>query len=255
MNDALVRGTWIIDLDGVVWLTGIAIPGVAEGVDQLRVAGVRPLFVTNNSAPTDEQLLARLANAGFEAGIEDVVTSAHAAASLIEPGESAFVLGDDGVRAALVDRGVRLAEKGPCDAVVVGWTHDFDFDRLAATASVVRAGARLIGTNEDATHPTPDGLLPGSGALLAAVATASGVEPIVAGKPHPAMVRAIAARRDDIVLVVGDRPETDGLLARRLGLPFALVYSGVSAPGATLAQAPDIEAADLGELVDSLLVS
>jgi glycerol 3-phosphatase-2 len=129
----------------------------------------------------------------------------------------------------LLARGVELVDGSPADAVVVGWTHNFDFERLTLAARVVRAGARLIGTNEDSTHPTPEGLLPGSGALLAAVATAADTVPEVAGKPHRPIVDLIRQRTDDTALVVGDRPSTDGALAAALGVPFALVLSGVTA--------------------------
>lgn len=222
-------GTWIVDLDGVVWLAGTPIPGAKEAIGRLRDANVRVLFVTNNSAPTIAELLARLAQAGIAAAAEDLVTSAQAAAELLAPGGRVLAVADGGATEALVARGVEIVEGPPADAVVVGWTHDFDFERLTLAARVVRAGARLIGTNEDATHPTPDGLLPGAGALLAAVATAADAVPEVAGKPHPPIVGLISRRTDDVSLVVGDRPATDGALAGALGVPFALVLSGVTA--------------------------
>jgi HAD superfamily hydrolase (TIGR01450 family) len=221
--------TWIVDLDGVVWLAGTPIQGGDEAVRRLRAAHVRVLFVTNNSAPTIEELLARLERVGITALPEDLVTSAQAAAQLLEPGQRALALADGGATQALVARGVELVDGPPADAVVVGWTHHFDFERLTLAASVVRDGARLIGTNEDSTHPTPQGLLPGAGALLAAVATAADTVPEVAGKPHQPIVDLIRARTDDTALVVGDRPSTDGALAAALGVPFALVLSGVTA--------------------------
>ena len=224
-------GTWLIDLDGVVWLAEQPIAGSADAVRRLRGAGRRVTFATNNAAPTVSQLLGRLADAGIDASPGDVITSAQAAASLLEPGSTAVVCADQGVREALAERGVTVVDEGPADAVVVGWTRRFDFDVLATAASAVRAGARFIGTNEDATHPTPRGLLPGSGALLAAVATAAQAEPEVAGKPHDALVALLRARVPDAVMVVGDRPSTDGALARRLGIRFALVRTGVSADG------------------------
>ena len=115
-------------------------------------------------------------------------------------------------------------------------------------------GACLIGTNEDPTHPTPHGLLPGSGALLAAVATAAEAIPEVAGKPHRPTSDAIRARATDLTLVVGDRPSTDGALARQLGVPFALVLSGVTgADGVPSDPAPDTVAVDLAGLVHAAL--
>jgi HAD superfamily hydrolase (TIGR01450 family) len=248
-----VGGTWIVDLDGVVWLAGTPIEGVVEAVDLLREAGVRVLFVTNNSAPELAELVSRLGRAGIEADPNDLVTSAQAAASMLSPGDSALALADGGAREALSARGVTLVDDGPASAVVVGWTHQFDFERLSQAARVVRAGARLIGTNEDSTHPTPDGLLPGSGALLAAVATASDTTPEVAGKPHRPIVNLITERASDLTMVVGDRPETDGALARALGVPFGLVLSGVTAPGGAEAAGADDTAPDFLALVKQQL--
>ncbi len=251
--------TWIVDLDGVVWLTGEPIGGVAAAVSSLRSRGVRIIFATNNAAPTIAELLERLERAGIPASAEDLVTSAQAAASILQPESTAMVLAEGGVLEALRSRGVTVRESGPVDAVVVGWTHQFDFDRLAAVSTAARDGARLIGTNEDPTHPTPTGLLPGSGALLAAVAAASEMQPEVAGKPHAPTVALLRSRFDlddqaRPVLMVGDRPITDGQLAVRLGVPYALVDSGVTPPGQAVTEVPvHYRAKDFSELVDQFL--
>ncbi len=228
---------WIIDLDGVVWLAGEPIGDVSTAVARLRRHGARVVFATNNSAPTTADLLARLTRVGIEASADDLVSSADAAASLLQPGQSVKVLAEGGVLEALAARQVQIVDDGPVDAAVVGWTRGFDFDRLAATASAARASGRLVATNEDPTHPTPAGLVPGSGALVAAVATASGLTPEVAGKPHRAMAALMQHRfhfgEGDVgVVMVGDQPRTDGRLAERLGVPFALVDSGVTPAGA-----------------------
>lgn len=251
MPDASDRtGTWVVDLDGVVWLAEEPIPGSADAVERLRSAGVRVLFATNNASPTVAELLDRLARAGIGASTGDVVTSAHAAAAMLEPGTTAFPCADGGVVEALEERGVTVVADGPADAVVVGWTRRFDFELLAVTAALVRGGARFIGTNEDATHPTPERLLPGSGALLAAVAAAAQAAPEVAGKPHDPMATLIRQRAADAVRVVGDRPSTDGVLAQKLRLPFALVRSGVTRDGREpMVVTPDEEADDLAALV------
>ena len=246
-------GTWIIDLDGVVWLAGEPIPGVPEGLSALRAAGIRPLFASNNSSLSIAEVVTRLVRAGVPADAGDVVTSAQAAAALVEPGATVLPLAGPGVLEALAERGASVVAGGPAEVVMVGFTREFDFTRLARAADAVRAGARLVGTNDDATYPTPDGMLPGAGSLLAAVATAAGADPEIAGKPHPPMARLITSRVDDGVCVVGDRPSTDGLLARRLGLPFALVRSGVTPPGAAVEPAPAVSAADLGILVRDVL--
>jgi 4-nitrophenyl phosphatase len=248
------KEAWVIDLDGVVWLAEEPIPGSAQAVVRLREAGVTVLFATNNAAPTVAELCERLARAGISAGEDDLVTSAQAAASMLEPGTTAFPCAEGGVVEALERQGVEALDDGDADAVIVGWTRRFDFDLMATAASLVRRGARLIGTNEDPTHPTPRGLLPGSGALLAAVATAAQTEPEVAGKPHEPMVALLRRRAPHATLVVGDRPSTDGALARRLGLPFALVRSGVTSDGREpMVVEPDEVAEDLAALVEHRL--
>ena len=115
------------------------------------------------------------------------------AAGLLAPGTTAVVLGEDGVLEALADRGVTVVPEGPADAVVVGWTRHFTYDDLARAVAAVRAGARFVATNADATYPTPDGVIPGAGSILAAVATGAEAEPEVAGKPHRPTADAIAA--------------------------------------------------------------
>ncbi len=247
-------GTWVIDLDGVIWLSGQPIPGVEHAVATLRASGVRVLFATNNSAPTRAELHRRMANCGLTTSDADLLSSADVAAGMLAPGTTALVLADDGVREALRTRGVTMVEAGPADAVVVGWTRSFTFDAVAAAAAAVRHGARLLGTNEDPTLPTPDGLLPGAGALLAAVATAAGATPEVAGKPHAPTADAIRARAGDVRTMVGDRPSTDGALADQLGVPFALVLSGVTGPDQVpVDPAPAAVAPDLATLVSRVV--
>jgi 4-nitrophenyl phosphatase len=249
-------GTWVIDLDGVIWLATQPIPGSATAVEKLRAAGIRVLFCTNNAATTTESLTERLAAAGITAGKSDLLTSAQAAATLLDPGSKAFVCGEKGILEALAARGVEVVSEAPAAAAIVGWTRSFDFDLLAASMSVVRSGARLIGTNEDPTYPTPAGLIPGAGSILAAVARASQTDPLVAGKPYGPMADLVRSTAPDLTLVVGDRPSTDGLFAKRLGVPFALVHSGVTpSDHGSLDQVPDFEAADLAGIADLILGS
>jgi len=244
---------WIVDLDGVLWLAGEPIGDVAGAIARIIDRGARVVYATNNSSPTTAEMLARLSRIGIEAGPDDLVPSARVAASLLEPGERVHLLGGGGTPEALEARGVEIVGRGRVDAVVVGWSRSFDFATLTAASSAARETGRLIATNSDPTHPTPDGLLPGSGALLAAVATASGVTPEVAGKPNPPMVayiRRTVLSGGTTAVMVGDQPGTDGILAQRLGIPFALVDSGVTPPGAPVDGCPmAVRAADLVELV------
>ena len=221
----------ILDVDGVIWRGGEIIDGSPEAVSRLRAAGQRLLFVTNNSNPTVEDTVTKLAGFGIEIQPDELVTSSMAAASLLEPGTTALVCGGPGVDEALEARGVEPVHEGKADAVVVGFHKTFDYDRLTTAFRTVIGGARLIGTNDDPTYPTPDGPVPGGGSLLAAVATAAGVDPVVAGKPHKPMAELVRERLGDEVegaILVGDRPSTDGLMAQRLGVRFVLVMSGVA---------------------------
>lgn len=220
--------TWALDLDGVIWLGDDLIRGSAAAVAALRARGERVVFLTNNSNKVVADYVAKLERMGIATSAEEVVTSAQAAASMLEPESTALVCAGPGVAEALADRNIEIVTSGPADAVIVGWHDEFDYDRLTAAASAVMNGARLVGTNDDATYPTSDGLIPGGGALLAAVAYASSSVAEVAGKPNPAMVALVEARVGPVSDMVGDRPDTDGLLAGRMGARFHLALSGVT---------------------------
>jgi HAD superfamily hydrolase (TIGR01450 family) len=220
---------WVLDLDGVVWLGGTPIPGPPEAVRRLHDAGEAVAFVTNNSGPTLTEYVAKLGGAGIEADPEELVTSAQAAASLLEPGSRAAVVGGPGVHEALTTRGVTVVEATDQPAaVVVGRSLQLDFGALAAAAAAIRAGARFVATNTDATFPTPHGLEPGAGALVAYLEVGSGRKAEAAGKPHQPAADLLRSRFGPAGLVVGDRPDTDGRFAQLVDAPFALVLSGVT---------------------------
>jgi 4-nitrophenyl phosphatase len=202
---------------------------------------------------------------GVPATEADVVTSATASAWLLAqslaPGARVLACAGPGVREALAAHGLVAVDEGPADAVVVGFHREFDYDALDRASAAVRAGARFVATNLDATYPVPGGLIPGAGSLVAAVATAAGSTPEVAGKPEAPTVGLIRERFGTTGVVVGDRPSTDGALATAIGWPFALVLSGVTAavapPGgeAIPDPAPPFVAADLGALAPVLIAS
>jgi len=241
----------VIDLDGVVWLAGAALPGASEAVELLRRHGVAVLFATNNAAPTVAELRARLARVGIDAAPEEVATSAQAAASLLAPGDRVHVLGAAGLCEAVDAVGAeRDASATPRDvaSVLVGLTTSFDYHALDVASTLVRDGSRFIATNRDPTLPVPGGQAPGAGAIVAAVASASGREPEVAGKPHEPMCELVR-RRVQVGVVVGDRASTDGRFAAALGVPFAHVASGIGEP----ADGAAVSAPDLLRAVEALL--
>ena len=219
--------SFVIDLDGVVWLAGTALPGSREAVGLLRDAGHPLIFATNNSSPTTSMLVERLGRIGIDADASEIISAADAAASAVPTGSTVMVIGDVGVHEAVAKRGLHETETSP-EAVIIGWSRDFDYETIARAAASIRAGALFVATNDDPTHPTPEGLLPGTGAFVAAVATAAESQPLIAGKPGTPMITLIKERGGEIAFAIGDRPSTDGDLAKALGVPFALVESAAT---------------------------
>lgn len=251
---------WVFDLDGVVWLGDEPIAGSREAVSALLAGGADVLFVTNMSAVPVAEVEAKLARHGID-GRGRVVTSALAAASLVEPGSRVLVCAGAGVREALEERGATVVTTGPADAVVVGYHREFDYERMTVAARAVWGGARLIATNDDATYPTADGLLPGGGAILASIVTATGVAAEVAGKPNRPITDLVRGRLGPTGVMVGDRLDTDGGFATALGYRFALVLTGVTtradlaAAASSGLTAPDLVASDAAEVVRELFPS
>jgi len=229
------------------------IAGSVNAIESIRAAGHRVLFVTNNSYSVVADQEKALTKIGIDAH-NDVVTSSQAAGGLLRKGERVLLGGGPGAVEAIKNAGAILVGRsddhiqGDADAqqintkidqefdvVMVGYHATFDYRGLTRLSHAVRNGARLIATNDDATYPTPHGVIPGGGSILAAVAAASGVQPIIAGKPHKPMadlVRQVLGINDlSDAWMVGDRPSTDGLFAQTVGCKFAQVLTGISSVG------------------------
>ncbi|WP_420436176.1 HAD-IIA family hydrolase [Candidatus Poriferisocius sp.] len=242
----------MLDLDGVVWVGGTPVPGAAGAVERLQRSGAPVVFVTNMSALTVADQEAKLADCGIDAA-GSVITSATAAGQLIHPGERVLVVGGRGIDEAVDSAGAEVCTSAPSDAVVVGMDPSFNYDTLSRAMRAVRGGARLIGTNHDPSYPTERGLEPGGGSLLAAVAAAAEAVPIMAGKPNQPIVDCVRDRIGESGVVVGDRPDSDGLFARALGYEFALVLSGVvGADDLPVSPEPQYCTPDLAALVDQM---
>jgi HAD superfamily hydrolase (TIGR01450 family) len=253
----------ILDLDGVVYLGAEPIPGAAEAVQRLRREDVPVVFATNNASRSPDQVAALLAGLGIEATAGEVLTSATVAADLLSdrlaPGTAVLVVGADALAGEVRRVGlqpVRRADDKPA-AVLQGYAPQVGWAELAEAQVAVRSGAIWVVTNLDTTLPSPRGLLPGNGALVAALRTALEREPdLVVGKPEPTLF-ATAARRSGAVapLVVGDRLDTDIEGAYRAGMDSLLVLTGVSdqaeARSAAAERQPTFLGADLGALFAS----
>ncbi|WP_432922542.1 HAD-IIA family hydrolase [Microbispora sp. CA-135349] len=237
--------TLLLDLDGVVYLGRRAVPGAAEALVKARDLGVRLAFVTNNASRTPGAIAQHLGHLGIPAAPEDVVTSAQAAARLVAehvpPGSAVLVVGGMGLRMALREHGLRpvtTALDAPA-AVVQGIADNLSYGLLSEGALAVRQGAWFVAANGDTTMPTGRGEQPGNGSMSRVIATATGVEPVVAGKPEPplhreSMIRTHAERP----LIVGDRLDTDIEGATRAGVDSLLVLTGVAGPLDVLTAAP-----------------
>jgi HAD superfamily hydrolase (TIGR01450 family) len=251
----------LLDLDGVVYLGGTAIPGAAQALRKAQAAGMRLAYVTNNAFRTPAAIAALLTSFGTPATAQDVVTSAQAAARLLAErlpaGAPVLVVGGSGLRMAVRERGLRpvsTATDRP-QAVVQGYWPDLSYSMLAEGGLAVAAGALFVASNGDLTLPGERGRQPGNGSLIQVIATATGVQPLVAGKPEPPLHQESVLRTGaKHPLVVGDRLDTDIEGAHRVGADSLLVLTGVTNPAeAVLAppsQRPTYLAEDLAGLLE-----
>jgi glycerol 3-phosphatase-2 len=225
---------FLFDLDGVLYRGNEAVPHAAESLASLRERGKGVAFVTNNSASTPEAVATRLRAVGVRADASDVETSAITTAQLLaERGvRTAFVVGEEGVRSALSERGIEIVEdqRGDVDVVVVGLDRGADYAKLRTASILVEKGAALVATNADASFPAADGQVwPGAGALLAAIEATTGVKAEVVGKPEPPILHAALRRAGGgVPLLIGDRLDTDIAGAERLGWDSLLVLTGIT---------------------------
>jgi glycerol-1-phosphatase len=249
----------LLDLDGVVYLGGTPINGAADALAAAAKNGMRLAFVTNNASRTPAAVAARLSAMGIPAARTDVVTSAQAAARLIAgkfpAGSPVLVVGAMSLRLAMRERGLRPVSTAAAQpvAVVQGYAPDIGYGVLAEAGLAVRAGAWFVATNVDVTLPTARGLQPGNGSLTQVVATATGQQPAVAGKPEPPMhAESVERVHATHPLVVGDRLDTDIEGGVRGGADSLLVLTGVTAPADVLLAPrqcrPTYVAADLAGL-------
>lgn len=212
-------------------------------MDALAAAGVGLTFLTNNATKTSAEAAAKIARlTGYRATAEQVVTSAQAAAQLLAGSRPATLLfGAAGASEPLAAAGIEIVDDWErAEAVVVGLDPNLTYERLTAAVMAVANGARFVATNTDATYPTPQGLWPGAGSLVAAVEAATGVRAEVAGKPHPPIRSLLEAQVDaERVVVAGDRPETDLALGALEGWETVLVLTGVTATAESVEPVPD----------------
>src|SRR3954469_7312409 len=251
---------FILDLDGCVWVGPDPVPGAVDAITALREAGKRVAFATNDSRHALEDHVRKLWGIGLKASLADVVSAGAAMQHLLAEtprGRTAFVMRGESVHRPAGDAGCRtpngtdLASRA--ELVLVAHDESLTYDDLRAAALAARRGADLLATSRDPTLPMPDGLWPGTGAILAAVEAASGRSGAIVGKPEPQLFyTALDRLGDGRTLVVGDRLDSDLAAAAKARLDAAIVLTG----GTTREEAepaddprPTAIAASLAELV------
>lgn len=250
----------MLDLDGVVYIGGEAVPGAAEQLARARTRGMRLAFITNNASRTPGEVATHLGELGVPAEPSDVVTSAQAAARLLADrygaGARVVCLGSDGLEQALRASGLRPV--GVCDeavAIATGYGPDVPWGAIMRAAVRIRDGLAWVASNTDHTFPSAFGVAPGHGVQVAMLRDFTGVEPVVAGKPARPLLDETVRRVGGVrPLMVGDRLDTDIEGATAAGLDSMLVLTGVTGLAELVAATPELRptylAPDLGGLVE-----
>ncbi|MFZ3070350.1 MAG: HAD-IIA family hydrolase [Anaerolineaceae bacterium] len=255
-----VRGL-ILDMDGVVWHDSEPIGDLPEIFKGISDMDLKVVFATNNATKTVGEYQEKLLGFGVKIQPEQIITSAEAAANYLKAhfpqGSYVYVVGSPSLKRVILHKGFQVASEEDfqlANMVVVGLDTSITYDRIRNAALLVRSGAPFIATNADATYPTPQGLYPGAGTMVSAIATASGQEPLVIGKPFTAMYEhafEVLGTTPEQTFGIGDRLETDVASAQSAGCLAGLVLSGVSTleEASLWSPAPDLIAKDLSDLL------
>lgn len=250
----------IIDLDGVLWRGDQPLGPLSEWFQRLEDLGLRWVFATNNATRTIDMYLEKFARMGLtdvrpDQIVNSILAAVYALRQRWPQGAAVYIIGEEGLFQGLAQAGYPFTEDlEAIQAVVVGLDRRLTYDKLALGTLAIRRGAWFIGTNPDRSFPTPEGLKPGAGAILAALEAATDVAPTIVGKPEPFLFQLALERLGtppEATLVVGDRLETDILGGQRVGCPTALVLSGVTSREQvrTRNPAPDLIVEDFGALI------
>jgi len=230
---------FLLDLDGTIYRGKEVIAEAVGFIERLKGERKKFLYLTNNSSATPEQLAERLKRMGIEASPTEFFTSAMATAEMIDDLEkgkdpakvSVYMIGEEGLFQALREKGFTIVNQAPADYVVIGIDRSFSYEKMKQAVRAIYQGARFISTNKDRAIPTEEGLAPGNGSLTAAIAYATGQEPVYVGKPEAPIIRlALAAlnKRAEETLLIGDNLETDIAAGVHSGIDTLLVLTGFS---------------------------
>lgn len=234
LND--IRG-YILDMDGVLFRGNTMIPEVPRFLETLELSNIPYMMATNNATATPDDYVAKLGGMGIEISREHVVTSALATGAYLRTtypsGTRVYVVGMSALREAVFGDGYFVEDAEQAEVVISGADFQLVYESLRVACLLIRAGADYVATNADTTFPTEVGLVPGAGAIVAALVAATSVEPTIVGKPSPVMVESCLTMLDlapDQAVMLGDRLDTDILAGERAGARTILVTTGISSP-------------------------
>lgn len=255
MIDFNEKKGFICDMDGVIYHGNKVLPGVDRFIDWLHREKKEFLFLTNSSCSTPRELQQKLARMGLDVPEKHFYTSALATAAFLKaqaPGCTVYAVGDAGLLNALYDAGITMNDVDP-DYVVIGESKSYTLDTLTKATNLVRKGAKLIGTNPDASGPIEDGIAPACGALVSPIEIATGKKAYFCGKPNPLMMRTglrLLGCHSAEAVMVGDRMDTDIISGLESGMSTVLVMTGVTSPETlnTYAYRPTVVLPGVGDI-------
>jgi len=254
-----IRGL-IIDMDGVLWRDAQPIGNLPAIFERMRKLNLKFILASNNATRSIDQFVEKLKSFGVDVQPQQLINSALATAMFLSreypEGGAVYIIGEEGLIQSLAEYRFYHNEQNAL-AVVVALDRNLTYQKLKQASFLIRSGVPLIGTNPDCTLPTPEGLIPGAGAILAALEAATGVKPKIIGKPQPEIYLAALSRlgiKPSEALVIGDRLDTDIVGAQAIGCATALVLSGVTPKSIAYSwhPAPDIIAENLDSVLDHL---
>lgn len=225
----MIKGI-ILDLDGTVYLGDAEVPGASRFTIDMKARGIRCLYVTNRANRSADEVCMQLRRYGINCGIEDVLTSAQAAVQYLTKG-TVYYIGEKSFGQLLENSGFTVTENSP-DYVIISFDRRVTKEMISKAAGLIRSGAKFIATNPDKALKIEGGVLPGTGAIVEAVAEEAGIQPaVMIGKPEKLIIemgiQRLGMKKDEVILV-GDNVETDIPAGAKAGIRTALILTGIS---------------------------
>ncbi|MEG0381108.1 MAG: TIGR01457 family HAD-type hydrolase [Kurthia sp.] len=225
--------SYCFDLDGTVYRGAMVIPEAKLAIDRLHAKGIKPYFVTNNAKMTQRQIFEKLKQMDIEVELDHIMTSAIATAKYVakyHAEQSVFMIGEDGLREALLSEGITLVEDN-ADVVVQGIDFHITYEIIEKAGYQLQNGAAYIVTNSDVKIPKEKGFVPGNGSIAQLISKVSSVEPTYIGKPEPHVLQSLVDLFDlskESMVMVGDNYDTDIQAGIRFGIDTIHVNTGVT---------------------------